>query len=59
LQELSSTSTPKKVKAPPKPKQPQHMEIDIDSYAALAQGTDDIQVDLDENDFNDPHLLVS
>lgn len=36
------------------------MEIDIDSYAALAQGDeDDIQVELDESDFNDPHLLVS
>lgn len=34
------------------------MEIDIDSYASLAQETDDIQVDLDESDFNDPHLLV-
>jgi hypothetical protein len=34
------------------------MEIDIDSYAALAQGEDDIHVDLDENDFSDPHLLV-
>lgn len=35
------------------------MEIDFDSYAALAQGDDDIHVDLDENDFSDPHLLVS
>lgn len=34
------------------------MNIDIDSYAALAQGEDDIEVDLDESDFNDPHLLV-
>lgn len=34
------------------------MEIDIDSYAALAQGDDDVHVDLDESDFTDPHLLV-
>jgi hypothetical protein len=35
------------------------MEIDIDSYVILAQGNDDIHVDLDESDFNDPNLLVS
>lgn len=36
------------------------MDIDWDTYAALAQTEDDdIQVELDENDFNDPHLLVS
>ncbi|KAL7317908.1 hypothetical protein PS15m_004203 [Mucor circinelloides] len=33
------------------------MEIDIDSYAALAQGDEDIEVELDERDFQDPHLL--
>lgn len=35
------------------------MEIDIDSYAALAQGDEDIEVELDERDFQDPHLLVN
>lgn len=35
------------------------MEIDIDSYAALAQGDEDIEVELDESDFQDPNLLVN
>lgn len=34
------------------------MDIDIDSYAALAVGDEDIHVELDEKDFSDPHLLV-
>lgn len=34
------------------------MDIDIDSYAALAQGDEDIEVELDERDFQDPKLLV-
>lgn len=34
------------------------MDIDIDSYAALAQGDEDIEVELDERDFQDPNLLV-
>ncbi|PHZ07675.1 uncharacterized protein RHIMIDRAFT_273911 [Rhizopus microsporus ATCC 52813] len=33
------------------------MDIDIDSYAALAVGDEDIHVELDEKDFSDPHLL--
>lgn len=35
------------------------MEIDIDSYAALAQGDEDIEVELDERDLQDPNLLVN
>lgn len=57
MQELSPSSSalkPKKQKKPPV----HDMEIDIDSYTALAQGDDDIHVDLDESDFTDPHLLV-
>ncbi|KAI9257469.1 hypothetical protein EDC94DRAFT_614519 [Helicostylum pulchrum] len=57
LQELSSSTPKPKPKPLPKKPQVQAMEIDIDSYAALAQGDDDIHVDLDENDFSDPHLL--
>lgn len=34
------------------------MDIDIDSYAALAQSDEDIEVELDERDFQDPNLLV-
>lgn len=34
-------------------------DFDIEQYAALAQGTtDDVQVELDENDLQDPTLLV-
>ncbi|KAG2192975.1 hypothetical protein INT47_012295 [Mucor saturninus] len=58
LQELSSSTPAAAKKKTPTKKQPtQEMNIDIDSYAALAQGEDDIEVDLDESDFNDPHLL--
>ncbi|GAA5816671.1 hypothetical protein MFLAVUS_010201 [Mucor flavus] len=57
LQELSSSTPKPKPKPLPKKPQVQAMEIDIDSYAALAQGDDDIHVDLDENDFSDPRLL--
>ncbi|KAI8088423.1 hypothetical protein BDF21DRAFT_396573 [Thamnidium elegans] len=57
LQELSSSTPKSKPKPLPKKPQVQNMEIDIDSYAALAQGDDDIHVDLDEKDFSDPHLL--
>jgi hypothetical protein len=32
--------------------------MDIDSYARLAQD-EEIEVDFDENDMNDPNLLVS
>ncbi|KAI9486261.1 MAG: hypothetical protein EXX96DRAFT_598711 [Benjaminiella poitrasii] len=57
LQALTSSSpslnTPK-----PKPKTTlQNMDVDIDAYTALAQGDDDIEVELDENDLNDPNLL--
>ncbi|CAO0794104.1 unnamed protein product [Mucor circinelloides] len=62
LQEISSTTATTKPKKEQKParKAPlptQNMEIDIDSYAALAQGDEDIEVELDERDFQDPHLL--
>jgi hypothetical protein len=36
------------------------MEIDIDAYHALAQGNDDdVNVEFDESDMNDPNLLVN
>ncbi|KAK4520318.1 uncharacterized protein ATC70_008451 [Mucor velutinosus] len=62
LQEISSSTATAKPKKKPVPvrKAPlptQNMEIDIDSYAALAQGDEDIEVELDERDFQDPHLL--
>ncbi|KAI8048143.1 uncharacterized protein B0P05DRAFT_592345 [Gilbertella persicaria] len=58
LQELSSSSVSSKPKQTEKPKQqPKDIYIDLDSYAALAQGDDDIQVELDERDMNDSLLL--
>ncbi|KAL9545413.1 hypothetical protein MBANPS3_007169 [Mucor bainieri] len=63
LQEISSSTAPAKPKkkepAPARKAPPatQNMEIDIDSYAALAQGDQDIEVELDERDFQDPNLL--
>lgn len=65
LQEISSSTAPAKPKKEPAPARKaaapptQNMEIDIDSYAALAQGDEDIEVELDERDFQDPNLLVS
>ncbi|KAH8556654.1 hypothetical protein BGW37DRAFT_417265 [Umbelopsis sp. PMI_123] len=56
LQELSAPSTPRKPKAKPKPN-PSVDQSDIDSYARLAQD-EEIEVDFDENDMNDPNLLV-
>ncbi|KAI8340454.1 hypothetical protein BC941DRAFT_417287 [Chlamydoabsidia padenii] len=69
LQELASSSSQKQAK----PTQPStkhsgrpltaqqkggDMNIDLDSYAALAQSEDDdIHVELNESDFTDPHLL--
>lgn len=48
-----------KAKKPAKKVVPQvNMEIDLDSYTALAQGDGDIEVELDEKDFSDPTLLV-
>lgn len=47
-------------KAPRKrPQQANDMDIDIDAYTSLAQGNDDIDVEFDERDLNDPNLLVS
>ncbi|KAI8884202.1 hypothetical protein K501DRAFT_248399, partial [Backusella circina FSU 941] len=60
LQALSSSSKPEKKKEVPKQRvqQVQDMEIDIDAYHALAQGNDDdINVEFDEEDMNDPNLL--
>ncbi|KAI9275368.1 hypothetical protein BY458DRAFT_454646 [Sporodiniella umbellata] len=58
LQELSS-SGPEQPKPRPqkKPKPIDRMDIDIDSYHALATGDDDIHVELDESDFSNPQLL--
>ncbi|KAI9289319.1 hypothetical protein BC943DRAFT_286138 [Umbelopsis sp. AD052] len=57
LQELSTSSAPRKPKAKPKPKPSQGVDqMDIDSYARLAQD-EEIEVDFDESDMNDPNLL--
>ncbi|ORX62391.1 hypothetical protein DM01DRAFT_1331816 [Hesseltinella vesiculosa] len=57
LQSLTSSSA---TAPPPKKKQqpsePVSMDIDWESYAALTQDHD-VNVTLDENDFNDPQLL--
>lgn len=59
LQELSTSSAPRKPKAKPKPTPSQGVDqMDIDSYARLAQD-EEIEVDFDESDMNDPNLLVS
>ncbi|KAI8583143.1 hypothetical protein K450DRAFT_224421 [Umbelopsis ramanniana AG] len=55
LQELSTSSAPRKPKAKPKPVQGVD-QVDIDSYARLAQD-EEIEVDFDESDMNDPNLL--
>ncbi|KAI8371936.1 hypothetical protein EDC96DRAFT_73733 [Choanephora cucurbitarum] len=64
LQELSSPSTSNKPKTTMQPKSQQStsskdMHIDIDSYVALAQGDDseDVHVEFNDNDMNDPNLL--
>lgn len=63
LQDISSgdASASKKAAAKPAPKRKpaaQNMDIDIDSFVALAQGDDDdVHVDFDENDLSDPRLL--
>ncbi|KAJ2962085.1 hypothetical protein NQZ79_g2781 [Umbelopsis isabellina] len=57
LQELSTSSAPARAK--PKravPQQPTIDQMDLDAYARLAQD-EDIEVDFDENDLNDPNLL--
>ncbi|CAO3634988.1 unnamed protein product [Cunninghamella echinulata] len=47
-----------KTKKPAKKVVPQvSMDIDLDAYSSLAQGGDDIEVELDERDFSDPTLL--
>jgi hypothetical protein len=60
LQDLSSDVIPAAVEKPRVRKQnpAESMDIDIDSYATLATGDDDVHVELDEKDFSDPHLLV-
>ncbi|KAG2186195.1 hypothetical protein INT43_002633 [Umbelopsis isabellina] len=57
LQELSTSSA--SAKAKPKravPQQPAIDQMDLDAYARLAQD-EDIEVEFDENDLNDPNLL--
>ncbi|KAF7729465.1 hypothetical protein EC973_004445 [Apophysomyces ossiformis] len=57
LQELSSPSgDPQAVKQPKSRKSEVHAHIDFESYAALVQG-EDIDVQLTEEDYNDPALL--
>ncbi|KAG1297605.1 hypothetical protein G6F66_002458 [Rhizopus arrhizus] len=59
LQDLSSDVMPAAIEKPRVRKQipVESMDIDIDSYATLATGDDDVHVELDEKDFSDPHLL--
>lgn len=60
MQEITAGSEPQK--KPTQKKKPRQqaldMDIDIDAYTSLAQGDDDIEVDFDEKDLNDPNLLV-
>ncbi|ORZ01909.1 hypothetical protein BCR42DRAFT_457377 [Absidia repens] len=70
LQALASSSAPsqkntkstqpaqtKKPATASKPGQTADMDIDWESYTALTQTGDDVQVELNESDFSDPHLL--
>ncbi|CAO3670619.1 unnamed protein product [Rhizopus stolonifer] len=54
LQDLSSGNIKPQTR---KSRPVENMDIDIDSFTALATGDDDVHVELDESDFSNPHLL--
>lgn len=60
LSALSMASAPPKPKLKPQPKpQPKAPDtFDIEQFSALTEGDDDIEVELTEEDMNDPKLLV-
>ncbi|CEP08021.1 hypothetical protein [Parasitella parasitica] len=62
LREMSSTTTEALPKKEPNsarkmPQSVQNMDIDFNSYTALAQGDEDIEVEFNECDMQDPDLL--
>ncbi|KAI8082909.1 uncharacterized protein BX664DRAFT_268110 [Halteromyces radiatus] len=56
--ESKQPTKPKSLAKTSRPTKTADMDIDWDSYASLAQGNDDVHVELNENDLTDPHLLV-
>ncbi|KAG0173625.1 hypothetical protein DFQ30_007390 [Apophysomyces sp. BC1015] len=57
LKELSSLTGKSEPAKRIIPSQAEVHNIDLDAYAALAQGNDDVHVEFGEADYNDPNLL--